>query len=571
MTSRIPVVAALAGLVLVGALALGAEGGTVEGNVRDGETGDRLLGANVWIIDTSWGAATDDQGNFKIQNVPPGTYDLKVFYVGYAAMVIDSLVVNGGVPTPIVVSLIPEAVEIKEIVVSAQRVLSTSAAILVNRKKAAAISDAISAEQIANSPDATSGDALARVTGISVHDDKFIFIRGMTDRYNGASINGVTVTSTDADVDKKSFAFDMIPANLLENSVVVKTMTPDKGGDLAGGVVELNTMTFPSARLASMSASYSYDSRSSTRTVLASRGGSTDWLGYDDGARALPQDKQGYDLARTLSNTWAIRTQRAPLNKSLSLSFGDCFKWTRRSLGVVAAGSYRNGHEAVRFVERPTYRGYPISDFSGARYSRSASWGLLAGLSYRVSDRHSLSLEADLTGSGVDRISASSGLPASGEFTDRQTVEWDQRSFALAKLAGDHRLPLGGLQGAWRVSWTTSSASEPDRKFVTYERGASEVSTMKENYRTWSDLQEHTVGLSTDLTLPLGDRKIKAGLELSRRERDFDIKAFSTDIADVSPENYDLLALPLDTIFEPENYGPGKFSFVPVTVFTGKY
>ena len=73
------------------------------------------------------------------------------------------------------------------------------------------------------SPDATSGDALKRVTGLSVVDNKYIFVRGVTDRYNETALNGLTVTSTDTDVDKKSFSFDLIPASLLSNTVVVKT------------------------------------------------------------------------------------------------------------------------------------------------------------------------------------------------------------------------------------------------------------------------------------------------------------------------------------------------------------
>ena len=104
----------------------------------------------------------------------------------------------------------------------------------------------MSAEQIKRSPDATSGDAIKRVTGVTITNDKFVFIRGVTDRYNGTELNGVSVTSTDTDVDRKSFSFDLVPANLLENTVVVKTATPDLPGDFSGGLVQVNTLDFPS-------------------------------------------------------------------------------------------------------------------------------------------------------------------------------------------------------------------------------------------------------------------------------------------------------------------------------------
>jgi hypothetical protein len=101
-------------------------------------------------------------------------------------------------------------------------------------------------EWIRLSPGRDAGDALKRVTGLSVVDDKFVFVRGVTDRYNSTTLNGATVTGTDTDTDKKSFSFDLIPSTLIASTIVAKTATPDLPGDFSGGLVQVNTLDLPS-------------------------------------------------------------------------------------------------------------------------------------------------------------------------------------------------------------------------------------------------------------------------------------------------------------------------------------
>ena len=150
---------------------------------------------------------------------------------------------------------------IEDIYVTAERVRNTNAAILTERQRSAVIGDGISAEQIRLSPDGTSSDALRRVTGLSIVNNKFVFIRGVTDRYNATTLNGIGVTSTDTDVDKKSFSFDLIPASLISNTIVAKTATPDLPGDFSGGLVQVSTLDFPSGFMASASVETGYDER----------------------------------------------------------------------------------------------------------------------------------------------------------------------------------------------------------------------------------------------------------------------------------------------------------------------
>ncbi|HEX5133499.1 MAG TPA: TonB-dependent receptor [Candidatus Krumholzibacteria bacterium] len=250
------------GLVLA---TVSARAGVIEGTVKDEKSGDALIGANVKVVGTNLGAATDLDGRYTITGVPDGVYSLRVFYGGFTPRVMTGVAVAGDQPVTMNIKLQAmsssdsDAMRIEDVYVTAERVRNTNAAILTERQRSAVIGDGISAEQIRLSPDGTSSDALKRVTGLSIVNNKFVFIRGVTDRYNSTTVNGVGVTSTDTDVDKKSFSFDLIPSSLISNTVVAKTATPDLPGDFSGGLVQVNTLDFPSGFTANASVESGHD------------------------------------------------------------------------------------------------------------------------------------------------------------------------------------------------------------------------------------------------------------------------------------------------------------------------
>lgn len=223
-------------LLLIGSLAVAQtkSTGRIVGKILDSETGEEIVGANVFLQGTIKGAASDVDGRFSIQNIEPGTYTLMVSVISYSKKRITNVNVKPGEVIQFDIVLVPEVIQTQEVVVEAKAVLSYEGALLTQRKKAAAISDGISAELIKRAPDATSGDALRRVTGVSIVDNKFVFVRGTPERYSNTMLNGAAVASTEP--DKRAFAFDLLPSNLIENSVITKSFTPDLPGDVAGGM-----------------------------------------------------------------------------------------------------------------------------------------------------------------------------------------------------------------------------------------------------------------------------------------------------------------------------------------------
>lgn len=548
--------------------------GSISGKVWDETTGEELVGANVLLMGTSRGASTDIAGTFSIRNVPFGTYDLRITFVGYRATTVRGVVVSAPLPLALQIPLRAEQVQTEEVVVTAERVLSTEAAILADRKKAIAIGDALSAEQIRRTPDATSGDALRRVTGLTIVDNKFVYVRGVTDRYNGTMLNGVPVTSTDTDVDRKSFAFDMIPANLLENTVVVKTATPDLPGDFTGGMVQVNTIDFPNRRLIRLGVSSTYNTMTTGQAFSASQSGSHDWTGMDDGGRSLPADAtSGTQLAQRLPNTWSSRRMSAPVNSAFNLSYGDRFPMGDDEAGVVAALSYANTYSNQQFTESPTYvyGGQPVFHFAGNSYARSILWTGLVDVNYKLAGDHKFSMRNSYTQSAEDNVAVSTGANIAGSLSRRQSISWDERSLYLLQIGGEHVFPSWfGLGASWKAFASSSRADEPDRKQIEYTGGSGDDYALGENYRTWSTLHERTRGASLDLTLGFPGVKLKTGTTVEMKDRTFGIRAFSA-LPGRDPRFAALVLLPTDQIFDPGHFGNGQFQFLEASTFTGAY
>jgi outer membrane receptor protein involved in Fe transport len=559
-----------------------ARAGSIEGTVKDSKTGEALIGAGIKVVGTNLGTSTDLDGKFSIGNVPAGTYSLRVLYTGYTQKMVTGIIVLSDGATPIPITLEPEAqdqgdaIRMEDVYVTAERVTNTNAAILTERLRSAVIGDGISAEQIRLSPDGTSSDALKRVTGLSIVDDKFVFVRGVTDRYNSTTLNGVSVTGTDTDADKKSFSFDLVPAALISNTVVAKTATPDLPGDFSGGLVQVNTLDLPSSFLLSATAEMGHDEVSSRKDIASAPGGDDDWKAKDDGSRALPSGLTGVPLAQALPNTWGTSEDTSHRNATYGLAVGDRYSLGGGDIGFIASGTYKYGYKLEDYRQAPLGGGegglYPLFWFDGTRYRARVLMGGLLNLSYQPTPLHRITFENNYSRSAEDKVLQAQGFFESSSDTNRfQVIEWDQRDLYLGQLAGDHQLPFArDLKLDWHVAFSNSKAQEPDRKYADYERGPYGY-LLKENYRTWSELEENTHVWSVDAELPVGEGMVKTGFLHTRRERSFDIESWITDPSKLDRQHRTLLLLPIDKIFAGENYGTGMFQFKPYSPFTGAY
>jgi hypothetical protein len=562
-------------------LALGAVNavmaGTIEGTVRD-QAGKPLASANVLVVGTKYGATTNLDGKYSISDVTPGIYSIRVIYPNYLQKVVAGVAVAGNETTTMDIALeaassgAGDAQRIDDTYVTADAVRSNIISMINQRQRAAVIGDGITSEQIRLSPDGTSGDALKRVTGLSVVDDKFVFVRGVTDRYNSTTLNGATVTGTDTDSDKKSFSFDMIPSSLISSTIVAKTATPDLPGDFSGGLVQVNTLDFPSKFLLAASVETASDEVSSRKGVRFGPGGGSDWKAKDDGSRSLPPDKQGVELAQALPNNWGAQDGESKMNGSYLLALGNRFGVGGGDLGFIASGTYKNSYKIEDYHQEPTF-GQENAYWDGARYKHKYTWGGLANVGWHPTDNHKLNFENNYSRIAEEKLSQETGISSATLDTAKaQIIEWDQRDIYVGQLRGVHTLGFAkGLEIEWRASYSTSNAEEPDRKYAQYSRDPFGNYLIADNFRTWTQLNEDTRGGQVDLEYPWRDGSFKAGYLQVKREREFEMDTYTTDVSKVSRQNSRMKLLPIEEIFDGDNYGPDKFDFVAYSSLSGDY
>lgn len=568
----------------------------LKGLVRDRDSKSELIGADVVLVGTGLKTSTDINGRFEFPGLAPGTYELRATYLGYNTRFLGNIRVVPGPPLELAVELESfKAYETDEMVVSGSRVLSTDSALMINRQQASVIGDAISAAQISRSPDGNSGDALKRVPGLTVNDGKYVFVRGIGDRYNVTEVNGVQMSGTNVDRDRKSFNFDMVPANLLANITVIKQATPDLPGDFAGGLVRINTLEFPEGP--TTAAGYTIGAISgatgSTLQYDAIRG-DTDWLGIDDGGRDFPDALRDSTviyqnlslrnpyLARALPNRWTTEGRPAPPRMSFNLSHGNKLRLLGIDVGFMGAASY--GDKADLEDESEIRIGGNSVRAGGTTHHTQTTLGGLANIFLR-SGRQRIGFTNLYNRTTDSQITFMSGQDQ--KTFEWRTMSWHERYQFVDKLDGSHHLPGpgGGFELDWQVSYGESHAVEPDRRYLAYNLDF-EPKAMDENMRTWTWLDETRRGRGVDLAWsPTRDDlarehnlELKAGFKHDHRSRTFDSESWYTLRSQSSRFDGALAFLPPDSIFRPENYNEvsdprrgTKWEFVQDTVLSGSY
>ena len=179
---------------------------------------------------------TSDINSYYEINVPNGIYELKASFLGYNPF-IKTLNINGD--TKLDILLEEETKQLSEVVVRAAAQRVTEAAIVRSIRNSNVVSDGLSVEFIKKTPDRNVGDALKRVSGVTIQNDKFVLVRGLADRYNSAMLNKTLLPSTEP--DRRAFSFDIIPTSLIDNIIIAKSASANLPGDWSGGLVQITT------------------------------------------------------------------------------------------------------------------------------------------------------------------------------------------------------------------------------------------------------------------------------------------------------------------------------------------
>ncbi|MCX8057467.1 MAG: carboxypeptidase-like regulatory domain-containing protein [Ignavibacteria bacterium] len=570
--------------------------GSIVGIVRDETSGEPIIGANVIIENTFLGAATDINGKFLIRDVNEGNYSIKVSHIAYQPKILTDVIVKANEITELKITLSNKVIETKEIVVTGKLDQSYENALLNLKKNSQNILDGVSAEQIKKTTDGLTSDVLKRITGITVIENKFVNIRGTNERYNVTQLNNSNLTSTES--EKKAFSFDLVSANLIENANVIKSYTPDLPANFGGGIVRLNTVSFPDDLKISIGYSTTYSENTSLRSFYTYKNG-TNFLGFDNGSRALPLDfpsdlsKSGMNrdeinlLAKRLNNVWSPEIKKAPLNQSFSFTIGDGSKLIGQDFGFIIALSYKNDFKNSN-IELYEYEasGEKRFEYSGRRSFINKNLGGLLNLSYKLAPNHQLSLRNLYSHTSDDEVTQLHGFQYTdaGKEQKQTSLRYIERDLVSSQLTGEHFIPeILSSKIEWRIYLSNSTKKEPDYRRVIYGR---DIGTddpfaailgfqpnLKNGGRFYSNLFDRGRGFSIDLKSRVDFVQFKYGLSYDIVRRNFASRLISV-IINASGNGYtdfNLLYLPIDKIFDAENFRRNGFSIDEYVNGTNNY
>ncbi|KER10410.1 MAG: hypothetical protein HY22_04890 [[Candidatus Thermochlorobacteriaceae] bacterium GBChlB] len=563
------------------------------GKVTDKDSGEELIGASVTLIGKGSGSLTNVDGEYTIL-VEPGTYDIRISYVGYQQVIKQVKVV-----APVTrqdVQLKTEQVQAEEIVVQADIGQSTENALLTQQRKSSSISDAISAEFIKKTPDSDAGEAAKRVTGISVVGGKYVFVRGLGERYSSTQLNGINIPSPEP--EKKVVPFDIIPANLLDNMVTLKTFLPDQPGNFAGGLVKIKTKEFPDEFQFNVGVSGGFNNRAHFVNILDYPGSATDWLGFDNGSRALPRGLPSIEELKATSTRGQERARVAGLfnngvfeprlgtyapNQSYSIAFADRLD-IGVPLGYIASLTY-SSDATYKDQEIVFPLGAAPADPNVFRYQYNAQTSLytvnLGGILHfnvRLDDNNKLGLKGTYNRSAEDETRSSTGVDIL-VFPDLQTrstrLRFLERELFSAQLVGNHYLGwLGKAEFDWTLQYATAARNEPDNRETLFagEEGSAFSLQNFRNQRFFASLFDRQYDVIGNLSFPFTQwdglkSKFKIGGLYSTKSRAFDARRFSYRAINFG----NIFGIQPDRLFTPEQVAAENIEFVDDTQTSDAY
>ncbi len=578
-----------------------AQTGKIAGKVLN-EKNEPLSGVSIKIDESAagGGVATDVEGRFLIK-LKPGKYTLSLTSVGYNNKTITDVQVDNNGLQELTIVMQAKSKELSAVVVSVSARRETDFALLNMQKNNASISDGISAETIKRSPDKNTGEVLKRVSGTSIQDNKFVVVRGLIDRYNVATINNAMLPSTEP--DRRAFSFDIIPSSLIDNIMIYKTANPDLPGDFAGGVVQVSTKDVPSKNFFTIGAGASYNTISTGKDFNPGYLSKTDYLGFDDGSRELPNSFpsrkgfQGQDFearaeySRLMKNTYGDRYKGNALpNQSYNLSWGKRFDLKNSGvIGSILALTYRNSQALVEGVRSEFDNSNAAVNgaaylYNDSTYKFTTSIGALYNISYKKGKTkiafknlfNRLFETSNLVRTGPQYYSSNAAVYAQGSETVVKTLYSTQ-------LEGDHSMK-NKSKLTWNVNYALTLRDNPDYKFAPFIKAEEDADkaevpyevVLRDTYRFFANLEEHAVGGNANYSRPIklfGDKAstIKLGVMSQYKYREFSARIFRYNKSPYSSFNNDLLTMPVKTIFQDANMYRDGFALEEITNLTDKY
>ncbi len=564
-TFRFTALVALVAVAAPGARSLSAQQtGTIVGHVLDASTARALSGAQVFVNDGVAGALSDLDGRFVIARVPVGLVSVTAQMIGYGTKTVTEVSVSAGQVVPLDITLTESAVELDEIVITATRERGSQAFLLDERRTSDALIEGLGAAEISARPASDAADVAQRITGVTVSEGKYVFVRGLGERYSQTSLNGSSLPSPEP--EREVVPLDLFPSGFLESLQTQKSYTPDLPADFSGGSVQIQTKDFPNEFTVTAGVGTSVNTNSQFRDgFIAYPNGAMNFLGFDTGGRNEPEsvltvmgpvtsgnrlpadDESRLLIAEELkasNQSFRPDVGATPLNRSFNLGIGGrSGVFSDGEVGYFVAGQYSDNYTLQPLEIERKWRvsafdpavaaedRQPNVDYSFTRGTRNISWGTIGNLTFKPTPSQKISLKTTVNVNSDDegRMYTGDNREDIGGLVRAERSRFVSRVMLWGQLSGEHEL-FADSRLEWRATMARAQRDEPMLRESLYI-----ADTPADPYTLfpdagsgayfWSDLVDDDLSASADWTLPFelfsNSASLKVGSMVRRRTRDF--------------------------------------------------
>ena len=568
--------------------------GTVKTEPVGSELAKPVVNALVRLENTDRYAVTDDAGNFVFEDLPAGEYRLIISADAHEPIEPINFTLAPKESTDRSVSLAEILETLSEIKVTADGI-SAQAQASEEERASAGVAEVVNAEQIKRGGDSEASGALKRVTGLSVVGGKFVYVRGMGERYSSVLLNGAQIPSPDP--TRRVVPLDLFPTEVLDSVVVQKSYSAELPGEFGGGTVILRTKEAGKKPFFKLSASLGGRADTTFESGLRSRGGQRDWLGFDR-TRELPQEITNISESGFLSPQSGTPAQLEAAGEALA-SIG--FNTERKTIGPNGSLALSGGY----FIESGEFRlsslaAFRISNDWESNQELRRSFGasqsddlvLVSEINRDVTERqgnltgflntvanfgsdHRLQWTSALLRQSLDQTQIDLGFVETPTDVNRTTeLEWNENSLITNQLTGEHYLTnFHQLNVNWQLTDSRAARESPAKRRYTYQRIDGEFFFSRgsdSNQIVYEDLDDAAQEYRLGFSLPFSPNEnsfvtLAAGAGRLERDRQSDLRRFSFSARSGAVVVPAIGRLPLDQILSPVNIGPNGYQLVEVT------
>ncbi len=524
-----------------------AQKGFLRGNVADGDFGGAMIGAAITIADKPGiGTITDFDGNYSLP-LEPGTYTINISFISYGTQAFTDVVIKANEVTVIDATLTSAIEELGIVEITAEARRNSESMLLMDMKNAANVTDGLSAQSFRKIGDSDLSGAIRRVTGVTIQGGKYVYVRGLGDRYTKTVLNGMEIPGLDPDAN--SVQIDIFPTVILENVSVSKTATPDLFGDFTGGLVDVVTKSFPDQKTNQIRVGATYiPGISLNPDFILYNKGKLDWAGYDDGSRKNPYDpslkipdpvQRDPSLGEITSNyNPELATKNKIAYPNLSFSYNHGNQITRdngASFGYNVVMNYTNENTYYKdfqtnvFVKNANPDVTELNNFistKGVVGKNNVMWsGLINGSYKNKKSSYSITLLNTQSGeaSASDRKSANT---EQSSFLEEDILTYTQRTLSTLIASGRHK--LSAVEIKWSNALSYSRVYDPDFRETKIFVGDGDTNLnvgsgagIRKFYR---DLHEFNESAKLDVSFPVTSSiNLKTGVYGNAKYREFSV------------------------------------------------